>query len=115
MRMWMINPKLLCDKHLLGEHGEIHKFIPTFKKRYSVDGRFSPIVQIQFQGFRERHDALAVEMVKRGMNHKSPLFELPDFKSIYPQHYNKFVRASQSYKDLSLRCEQCKERIENHV
>jgi hypothetical protein len=22
--MWGVNPKLLCKKHLLGEHGEIH-------------------------------------------------------------------------------------------
>jgi hypothetical protein len=26
MMMWMIDPVLLCRKHLLGEHGEIHKF-----------------------------------------------------------------------------------------
>ena len=36
MRMWMIDPTLLCRKHLLGEHGELHKFIPSFRKQYSV-------------------------------------------------------------------------------
>ena len=24
MRMWMVNPKMMCNKHLLGEHVELH-------------------------------------------------------------------------------------------
>jgi len=111
MRMWMINPKLLCDKHLLGEHGEMHKFIPTFRKGYRVDKRFDPVVQIQFKGYHERHEALAMEMLARGMNHKSPLPELPDFKAIYPQYFEKTVDISNSTEDLVMRCERCKERI----
>ena len=107
----MLSPKLLCNKHLLGEHGELHKFIPTFKKGYRVDKRVSPIVQIQFKGYQERHDALAEEMIKRGMNHKSPLPELPDFKSIYKEYYEKTVDISNSINDLTMRCERCKERI----
>ncbi|MFW6247177.1 MAG: hypothetical protein ACOC22_03345 [bacterium] len=30
--MWGINPELLCKKHLLGEHGEIHKHRYNFVK-----------------------------------------------------------------------------------
>lgn len=109
--MWMVNPKLLCDKHLLGEHGEMHKFIPTFKKGYRVDKRFSPVVQLQFQGYQERHDDIAKEMLARGMNHKSPLPELPDFEKIYPQYFNDIVDISNSINDLKNRCEKCKHRI----
>lgn len=107
MRMWMVDPRLLCDKHLLGEHGELHKFIPTFRKGYRVDKRFSPVVQIQFKGYRERHDAIAEEMLRRGMNHKSPLPELPDFESIYPEYYDKTVDISISMEDLKSRCNKC--------
>jgi hypothetical protein len=32
MRMWLVDPALLCDKHLLGEHGELHKFQHCFVK-----------------------------------------------------------------------------------
>jgi len=32
MRMWMVDPRLLCNQHLIGEHGEIHKFLPSFRK-----------------------------------------------------------------------------------
>ena len=107
----MVKPNFLCDKHLLGEHGELHKFIPTFKKRYRVDKRFSPVVQIQFKGYQERHDEIAAEMLRRKMNHKSPLPELPDFKAIYPQYYDKTVDISVSTEDLISRCEKCKERL----
>ena len=30
MRMWMLNPELLCKKHLLGAHGELHKHRTQF-------------------------------------------------------------------------------------
>ena len=107
MRMWMVDPKLLCDKHLLGEHGELHKHIHSFRKGHKVDKRFYPVVQIQFKGYRERHDILALEMVRRGMNHKSPLPELPNFRRIYPEYYNKKVDVDISLTDLRNRCKKC--------
>ena len=61
MRMWMIDPKLLCRKHLLGEHGEIHKHLPSLRKGHRVDGRFSPVVQIQFQEFENYLEGLRKE------------------------------------------------------
>ena len=32
MRQWMVDPRLLCRKHLLGEHVENHMFIGTLKR-----------------------------------------------------------------------------------
>jgi len=113
MRMWMIDTALLCKNHLIGEHGELHKFLPSFRKGYKVDGRFDPIVQIQFQGYQERHDALAAEMIARGYNHNSLLIDVPDFKQIYPQYFYKLVNIDESYKDLCKRCPRCKRRIYN--
>lgn len=113
MRMWMISPKLLCDKHLIGEHGELHKFLPSFRKGYSVNGRFIPDIQIQFQGYFERHEEIVEEMKKRNFNHKSPLKDIPDFKSIYPKWYNKIVDKNKSIRDLIERCLNCKKRIKN--
>jgi hypothetical protein len=62
----MINPSLLCNKHLIGEHGEIHKHRHVFEKQYSVSGRISPVVQIQPQDMEKRHNELAKEMSIRG-------------------------------------------------
>ena len=111
----MIDPSLLCKKHLIGEHGEMHKFIPSFRKGHRVDGRFDPIVQIQFQGYIERHDAIVSEMTVRGFNHKSPMVDMPDFKKIYSQHFNKLVDVNVSYKDLIDRCPDCKKRITEYM
>ena len=115
MRMWGVNPKYLCDRHLLGEHGEMHKHLPSFFKGYKVERRFTPIIQIQFIGYEERHDSLAEEMLRRGMRHNSPLPELPDFKRLYPEYYHLKVDIDFNVIDLNSRCSQSKEIIEWEV
>lgn len=107
MRMWMIDPKLLCRKHLLGEHGELHKFIPSFHKQYSVDNRVSPVVQIELSSYEERHEEIAEEMLRRGMNHKSPLPPLPDFSYLPREHFEAKVDKNISIRDLRERCDDC--------
>lgn len=72
MRMWGINPKLLCNKHLLGEHVEMHMFIGTIKKGISIQGYLNKKL-VDPSKIVNRHDALMKEMIKRGMNHQSPL------------------------------------------
>ena len=103
----MIAPKLLCRKHLLGEHSELHKFIPSFKKKVSVAGR---IGHIELSKYKERHDALAVEMLQRGYQHKSPL-EAPDFSYLPKEHYEAKVDKKESLKELCKRCSDCRNNI----
>ena len=43
MRMWMVNPKVLCMQHLLWEHNELHKHLPSFMKKHSIAGRYGQI------------------------------------------------------------------------
>jgi hypothetical protein len=107
----MIDPAVLCRKHLLGEHGEIHKHIPSFRKGYKIDGRFKPVVQIQLNALESRHDELADEMLKRGYNHNSPLVDIPDLKLTYPQYYDRLVDPDVSINDLMMRCEDCNQLI----
>lgn len=107
MRMWMIKPSLLCNKHLLGEHGELHKFIPSFHKQHSVTNRVAPVVQIELSSYQSRHDELATEMIKRGMNHNSPLPPLPDFSYLPKAHFYAKVNTNISVKDLKERCGDC--------
>lgn len=38
MRQWLVDPRCLCDKHLLGEHVEHHMFIGTLRKNKSIQG-----------------------------------------------------------------------------
>ena len=112
MRMWMIDPKLLCRKHLLGEHSEIHKHKHNFEKHHSIAGRIFPIVLIEPQNMQQRHDELVEEMLRRGYNHNSP-YALPDLSYLPDnQHYAK-ANVGYNIADLFDRCEECYQRYLN--
>ena len=76
MRMWMVDPSLLCRKHLLGEHVECHMFVGTINKNISIKGYIEKGLcepdKLEF-----RHNQLSEEMIKRGYNHLS---ELPKYE-----------------------------------
>lgn len=72
MRMWNIPPYKMCNQHLLGEHVEMHMFIGALKAGKSIQGYIDK-QQVEVHNIIKRHDELAVEMIARGMNHKSPL------------------------------------------
>ena len=114
MRMWGINPKLLCDKHLIGEHGEIHKHRHNFVKQHSIAKRISPVVQIEPQNMEIRHNQLANEMTARGFNHNSP-YELPDLSYLSTNERNAKVDIQNSINDLTNRCPECHKRICNNI
>jgi len=112
MRMWMIDPKLLCQKHLLGEHGEIHKHRHNFVKQHSITKRVSPVVQIEPNAMETRHDVLAKEILRRGMNHQSP-FVQPSVAYLPVAEQLAVVDTQNSLRDLSNRCLECAKRIRN--
>lgn len=108
MRMWMgVKPEQLCRNHLLGEHNEIHKAVGnlvngsgTWAKSLIYSGYLEP------SSFRQRHDELVKEMLKRGYNHNSPLI---DFK---PNGFSDFrIDPVKSVNDLINRCKDCKQNI----
>ena len=110
MRMWMIEPELLCNKHLVGEHGEIHKHRHNFVKKHNISGRIHPIVQIEPSSMKIRHDELVEEMLKRGMNHKSD-YEQPDISYLKEDLRYAKVNIEISKLDLVGRCEECRKNI----
>jgi hypothetical protein len=108
--MWMLDPKLLCRQHLLGEHNEIHRHKHIFEMHYSIAGRISPIVLIEPESMKSRHDEIAKEMLARGYNHQSP-YEQPDLSHLpNDQRYAK-VDLKYNLKDLYNRCPECKNKI----
>jgi len=107
MRMWMIDPKKMCDRHLLGEHGEIHKFRHVFTKKHKIAGRFG---QIEPAKMEERHNELAQEMLRRGMNHNSPYVQ-PDLSHLSKHDRFGTVNVSVSIADLCYRCTACRRLI----
>lgn len=97
--MWMIDPKIMCRQHLLGEHGEIHKHRHNFVKKHKVSGREG---QIEPKSMKSRHDELALEMNRRGYNHKSP-YDQPDISHLPDM----LVDKEKSIKILIHRCSEC--------
>ena len=107
MRMWMVKPKIMCNRHLLGEHVELHMFVGTFKRKTSLEGYVKNNC-LEFRSVSKRHKQLVKEMNKRGMNHKSPLEEVV---TKYPKHIiNSKVDVNSSLNDLIGRCKECRKR-----
>ena len=104
--MWGIDPKFLCQKHLIGEHGEIHKHRHIFVKKYKITKRITPIVQIEPENMQKRHDELVLEMLKRGYNHNSP-YEQPNLSYLNNNERYAQININISIKDLINRCPEC--------
>ena len=107
--MWMIEPALMCNKHLIGEHGELHKFLHNWIKKHKIDGRIKGNA-IEPLSYKSRHEALSIEMLRRGMNHKSPL-EQPNFDYLpdYQKQYIVDIKVNEIL--ISERCEDCRQRL----
>lgn len=104
--MWMVDPKLMCRQHLLGEHNEIHKHRHVFVKHWSVSKRIAGN-QIEPSSMQQRHDDIVAEMLRRGYNHQSP-YEQPDISYLPPNERNYKVDSAASHVDLKNRCPLCR-------
>lgn len=111
MRMWMIEPRLLCRQHLLGEHSEIHKHRHNFVKQHSIRGRHG---QIEPMAMEKRHDSLAAEMVNRGYKHQSP-YKQPCLDHLEDIDRLGKVNRLESMRELANRCCDCSERMLWHA
>lgn len=112
MRMWMVPPACMCDKHLLGEHGELHKHLHNFRKHHSMTGRIAENC-CEPASYKERHDALAAEMLHRKMNHRSPL-EQPDISYLPEDERTARVNMFANLKLLLERCPGCRAKTAVH-
>src|SRR5262245_23421826 len=68
MRMWMVDPRKLCDKHLLGEHVELHMLVGSLRKKKTLTG-FLEGGLVELHSIRSRHQELIAEMTRRGFRH----------------------------------------------
>ncbi|HEY7295414.1 MAG TPA: pyrimidine dimer DNA glycosylase/endonuclease V [Dehalococcoidia bacterium] len=75
MRIWDVAPQTLCQKHLTGEHRELHGLwnIITQGKRGYAHHPETRRWRGKLGALFARHEALAAEMVRRGYHHASPL------------------------------------------
>jgi hypothetical protein len=77
MRVWDVDPKLLCRKHLLGEHRELHGLWNILTKHNAVGGYSKHPETLRWIGKEKalfnRHELLIEEFSRRGYNHNTPL------------------------------------------
>lgn len=111
MRQWMVDPKYLCVKHLLGEHLEMHMFLGTIKKKISIKGYLENNL-LEPMSIESRHNEIATEMTRRGMNHKTPLkvFNV-DLEHLTEAELTHKINRPKAANDLITRCIECTERI----
>jgi len=79
--MWMVDPKIMCRQHLLGEHLECHMFISSISIGKRVTG-FLRNNLLEPASIKSRHDILAAEMNRREYKHNSPLSENQYYKAV---------------------------------
>jgi hypothetical protein len=106
MRMWGVNPSLMCDRHLLGEHVEMHMLVGCIKKSMSLDGYMKNKL-VRVDKILERHDDLVKEFERRNFSHKSPISAFDC--SYLPGLGN--IDIGENLKELKRRCPNCKKKI----
>jgi hypothetical protein len=98
----MVDPKIMCDRHLLGEHVECHMFAGCIERNKSLDGYIRNNL-LDVSKLSDRHHALSEEMLSRGFKHKSPLATYLGRSSP--------IDAAKSLNDLIHRCTRCRDRF----
>ena len=103
--MWMVDPRSMCRKHLLGEHVELHMLASTLRRGYRIDGFLEQRI-LEPASIIKRHNQLVCEMQRRGYEHTSPLTsrDIPErLGSKYPVR----VDPEESERELRRRCDYC--------
>lgn len=104
MRQWWVDPRILCDNHLLGEHYEHHCFAGSISKGknvsgYMINGLLDP------NTLKYRHDYLVKEMLRRGFHHNSDMIEV-DYSHLDLSLVT--GDAGKSLDELLSRCKKCR-------
>lgn len=75
VRIWDLPPEELCRAHLLGEHRELHAIWTVLVEDKAGYARHPETLRWRgkLRALYLRHEALVVEMTRRGYRHASPL------------------------------------------
>lgn len=116
MRMWMVEPKKMCRKHLMGEHVELHMFVGTLNAGRKVNGYLKNGL-LEVDKIWERHEAIVIEITRRGYRHRSPLDQVVVSDVLVKAlKYNQThrINVEKNEKNLRKRCKICKMLQENY-
>ena len=100
----MVDPRIMCRQHLLGEHVEIHMFIGTLNRKKSVKGYLEKGL-LEIHNLFARHVVLVEEMKRRNYNHCSKVDD--NWKFVEKVG---IIDKEKNVKELVNRCLRCKKR-----
>jgi len=99
----MVDPRMMCRQHLLGEHYELHKFLGAWKKKKNLSGYYLNGL-VDPRRLKARHDELVTEMERRNMSgHKSPMKQIKVSNKIPLV----FISPERNLNELTERCVRC--------
>jgi uncharacterized protein with PIN domain len=98
----MVDARIMCRSHLLGEHAEVHMFVGALCRRQSVEGYLKKGL-LEVHSLFTRHEELVEEMKRRGYRHRSDL----DEKWRYTEVSGSIDR-KKSFEELVNRCPRCR-------
>lgn len=111
MRVWDLPPQLLCDRHLVAEHHEIHTIWSVLTRGLKGWSRHPETLRWQgrLRALYARHEADVEEMQRRGFRHRSPLDEaLAEGEAEQTECVD---APEEQMRMLRARCEKCRERL----
>ena len=97
----MVDPRVMCRKHLLGEHVELHMLVASMRNGISLQGFFDNKL-IETHNVIRRHEQLVREMKRRGFNHASPMIKVPKRRAGRVDRRANLI-------ELARRCEHCRQ------
>jgi len=110
MRLWLgVDPSKMCRRHLLGEHCETRMFVGTINKGISIR-RYLEKNLLEPLSLEARHNLLAAEMIRRGMNHNHSLPPI-DWKHLTVDELNWKIDQQKTIITLLERCTLCRKNL----
>lgn len=116
MRVWLVDPRIMCRMHLLGEHRELHALASLARKAAAGDSDAAATLeghlsagQVDVSLLVPRHQALVTEMARRGwmagLDHQTPLTP----RDVPRASRTGTIDPVESFNELTRRCGKCRE------
>jgi hypothetical protein len=107
--MWLCDPEIMCQKHLCGEHLEMHMFLGAIKKGKKIDGYLNNNLLEPLE-LVTRHNELADEMINRGYKHRSAATEDDQLAVVSLEETKRHTTIDRelAFRDLMKRCPECR-------
>lgn len=110
MRMWMVEPKIMCRQHLIGEYRELFTILGILKRGTSIKGYIDNDL-IEPSSILSRYNEVREEMISRGYKPmKEFMFSVELFDNMCVEYYTHTIDRERCKKELLSRCPECAKR-----